>query len=728
MRDASQKILARRSRHEFFGRDAELASIERFAAGAPGCLRVAHGPGFGATELLKQAFDSMFRSGGPLIPVYFSVRRSDRTAARCARRFLYQFLVQAAAFRLREPKLMAYSPTLEEIVETSPASDQHWMSRLALFLRAAEIPGSDERFVGSSFGAALRAADAAPALFFIDNINAVSQLAEGEAMVAAFDDAASALQNHFIFAELRRSHLGITSTGDLSLREMPHSDVGRMIETTARDLRVDATEPARDLLAAQIGGRPAFVSAMLRSASAKNAVLATFRHVQSVYADEVIGGRIARRFSRVIDLVADTTASRKRVIGSLHDIYDSDGEGIATEIWERRSGLGDGALTALEALDRNEFVTISGGRIFEPQADQFLIDYVGVRFRLEAGGGNRALVVGDTLSSALKRAPQIVSALYRGRSATGLREMLAAFDGRDVPLSFFDRADFHIEYGGMSDDEALHAISSESERLKLPQIVQSLDGEALYKPISQFTDRRRCAVGRGFTSKTYAADAEEAWIAAEIDSKLAASRDLAEFWCDRLEMIALVCGFERYRIWLVAPEGFDEDAAEALRARGAFGSSKRQAKLLQRQLQIATAERTGEAVEEYEIVVPMGEDAEMIAAHAVEEIAKRHDLDPRSINQIKTALVEACINAAEHGHSPDRKIYQRFVFEKDKITIVISNRGLRLTDRRPSESRESEGRRGWGLSLMRRLMDEVSIEDVEDGTSISMTKYLARSA
>ena len=32
-------------------------------------------------------------------------------------------------------------------------------------------------------------------------------------------------------------------------------------------------------------------------------------------------------------------------------------------------------------------------------------------------------------------------------------------------------------------------------------------------------------------------------------------------------------------------------------------------------------------------------DAELIAAHAVEEIAKRHNFDTKAINQIKTAIV-----------------------------------------------------------------------------------------
>ena len=127
---------------------------------------------------------------------------------------------------------------------------------------------------------------------------------------------------------------------------------------------------------------------------------------------------------------------------------------------------------------------------------------------------------------------------------------------------------------------------------------------------------------------------------------------------------------------------------------------------------------------EYEIVVPMGEDTEMIAAHTIEEIAKRHNFPAKAINQIKTALVEACINAAEHSVSPDRKIYQKFAVDDEKITITVANRGLRLADKTVPETAPDEGRRGWGLKLIKGLMDEVKIEQTDDGTRITMVKYL----
>ena len=120
----------------------------------------------------------------------------------------------------------------------------------------------------------------------------------------------------------------------------------------------------------------------------------------------------------------------------------------------------------------------------------------------------------------------------------------------------------------------------------------------------------------------------------------------------------------------------------------------------------------------------MGEDTEMIAAHTIEDIAKRHNFPAKAINQIKTAVVEACINATEHSLSPDRKIHQKFAVDDEKIVITIANRGLRLADKSAKQVEPQEGRRGWGLKLMKGLMDDVRIEQSDDGTRITMTKFI----
>jgi serine/threonine-protein kinase RsbW len=135
--------------------------------------------------------------------------------------------------------------------------------------------------------------------------------------------------------------------------------------------------------------------------------------------------------------------------------------------------------------------------------------------------------------------------------------------------------------------------------------------------------------------------------------------------------------------------------------------------------------------DEIELVLPMGSDYELLAANTVEQIARRINFRPEAINQIKTAIVEACINASEHSLSPDRKIYQRFLVENDKLVITISSRGIvpsNLSSKEDASQEEfadaGEQRRGWGLKLIRTLMDEVEFERVDEGTRLRMSKYV----
>ena len=131
----------------------------------------------------------------------------------------------------------------------------------------------------------------------------------------------------------------------------------------------------------------------------------------------------------------------------------------------------------------------------------------------------------------------------------------------------------------------------------------------------------------------------------------------------------------------------------------------------------------------------MGEDTELIAAHTVEQIARRMEFQPEDINKIKHALIEACINASEHSLSTERKIYNRFRVEGDKLVITVSSRGLSAPTAAPENGFSpdkngsdagAKGRRGWGLKLIRTLMDDVEFERVDDGTRLRMTKYLRK--
>src|SRR5207245_4517296 len=107
---------------------------------------------------------------------------------------------------------------------------------------------------------------------------------------------------------------------------------------------------------------------------------------------------------------------------------------------------------------------------------------------------------------------------------------------------------------------------------RLPQIVHSSACSAYSRSV--VFDANRCFVAHGFEAAEYTNENEIVWLVAEIDSKLEASRELTEEWCDRLASLARESGFDRFRIWLVAREGFSEEANEVLKQREAFGSGR----------------------------------------------------------------------------------------------------------------------------------------------------------
>jgi serine/threonine-protein kinase RsbW len=90
---------------------------------------------------------------------------------------------------------------------------------------------------------------------------------------------------------------------------------------------------------------------------------------------------------------------------------------------------------------------------------------------------------------------------------------------------------------------------------------------------------------------------------------------------------------------------------------------------------------------------------------------------------IETAVGEALANAAEHGHRHGTGFEVRVFVERDRIVIEVQDEGGGfLTPRSDTKKPSHEGVRGFGIYLMRHLMDDVRFED--GGTRVRLTKRL----
>jgi serine/threonine-protein kinase RsbW len=568
----------------------------------------------------------------------------------------------------------------------------------------------------------------------LDDIHETVGLNDAAMLIAELADVYSRSRVPFVIAGRRRFSLPGIFVRSLDLDDLQGTAAEDLVTGTAEKYLVRINDQTRDLILNQTGGRVGRIDLLLAAAAAAKRPLDTFQHFEQIYADTVLRGELGGFYRRVLDEAAPSTASRLVLIRLLHDGLANDRSRNDLDAWQRALKLDEDRFAWLtQTLDLAEMISVDGSILRVNADDHVIADTIRSRYRIEYKREPRAVVAGEILANAMKRAPRIMARLYRREASIGLAEMLSAFDFQEVPRAIIEYGRFRSELKGLSQADLDIRLAADTDRILLPQIVHTAAAAECSSELAGVLEPERAVVAIGFTDQNYSDSAQVAWLAAEIDSKVETDRETAEGWCTRLKNIADDKGFANYRIWLVANEGFTDGALDVLAEYNAIGSSRRQAMLLR---DLLGARPVGEADSEgveYEMVIPVGEDTELIAAHALEEIARRHKFPAKAINQLKTALVEACINAAEHGLAPDRKIHQRFLVSDDKITISISNRGLRLTDKlaereerasTPIEVESPDTRRGWGLNLIRGLMDDVRVEPVDDGTRITMTKFL----
>ncbi|HEX8071463.1 MAG TPA: ATP-binding protein, partial [Pyrinomonadaceae bacterium] len=516
----------------------------------------------------------------------------------------------------------------------------------------------------------------------------------------------------------------------LHLDRLKEADARALVGGLAQRLGVALNEETRDLLVQQLEASPYLIAAVLDAARTTGAPLTSFRDFQSIYVDELLGGRIGRRYASVLEDVAATPALRRGLLRVLYEASATPSGKSPAEVWMKRLGSDVREFERVTRLLHMHELASFHATYVEATPSAVWRDFLRASYRLQVSAEPRALVVADTLVEALKRAPQTMARHYRREAALGLRELLARFDYQRVPASLLHYDRFAGLYRGTDPEETAAGLDAETDLIRLPQIVHAAAAAAFHPAILQVSDEERCAVAHGFDATPYTDANEIVWLAAEIEAKHEAGRAVTEVWCDRLAQLTHACHFKRVRLWLVAAEGFSAEASELMNERGVFSATRQQLELLTARLTPAPAAATkgGVLPDEFEMVIPMGGDTELIAAHTAEQIARRLEFQPEAINQIKTAVVEACINAAEHSLSPERKIYQRYRVESDKLVITVSSRGVLLPPSTvaPTTGEDSNGRRGWGLKLIRDLMDEVEFERVDDGTRLRMTKYLRR--
>ena len=115
---------------------------------------------------------------------------------------------------------------------------------------------------------------------------------------------------------------------------------------------------------------------------------------------------------------------------------------------------------------------------------------------------------------------------------------------------------------------------------------------------------------------------------------------------------------------------------------------------------------------------------EKVAMDAASSLARRMGFDDERIEALRTAVSEAVTNAIEHGNERDStmKVMVMLTVRPDELVVSVADQGRKQLDQeqtlitpRIEDSLNKKDKGGWGIWLIRELMDEVEFTTAPSG-------------
>jgi serine phosphatase RsbU (regulator of sigma subunit)/anti-sigma regulatory factor (Ser/Thr protein kinase) len=130
-----------------------------------------------------------------------------------------------------------------------------------------------------------------------------------------------------------------------------------------------------------------------------------------------------------------------------------------------------------------------------------------------------------------------------------------------------------------------------------------------------------------------------------------------------------------------------------------------------------------------EFSLPSEEGNERVAMRQVSEAVAPLALEKRTLENLETAVSEATMNAMEHGNGyrSDVPVALRVDVCEDLVRVSITDQGESTPDFEPEEPdlelklSSMQTPRGWGLFLIKNMVDDMQVVDGEAGHTLQLT-------
>jgi serine/threonine-protein kinase RsbW len=128
----------------------------------------------------------------------------------------------------------------------------------------------------------------------------------------------------------------------------------------------------------------------------------------------------------------------------------------------------------------------------------------------------------------------------------------------------------------------------------------------------------------------------------------------------------------------------------------------------------------------HELHIPNKFGSEKIVMEQVATLAKKIGFSDDRIEDLKTAVSEACLNAIEHGNEMNATTKVGISLSvngtKMKVSVEDKGNGMRGKMNEPNIDNKINGTetpRGWGIFLIKNLMDDIKFEPKADGGNVT---------
>ncbi len=758
---------------EFFGREREISYIsaraqtqEQSFAGLYLCGK----RWVGKSEVLKRACNLLYSEQSQVAPIYYRFGR-NQGCEQFAEDYLKEVVKQFIAFLKRDlniarrevslaglRKLIFDAPGALECLDefiTRHMEHKKTNDRTALLKNALSLP----QFITERTGR--------PVFLLLDDLDHARTGMFGgggeEGILGQCLDMLFSGAVGFVASGSTKRIIEPGSTGGalevLALGGLDHSTSVEMMINMCRDHGVEYDSDTLTLGAELLAGNPMYIKSIIRGAAAASSgceKIVTLRDFFNLYVDEVTEGSIAVCLRSLVAL-KDVTSLR-----ALYACANSDKAIFENDLADRL-GLGrvsPGAETEGAGTPEDSDLIEKDCGILKWVGDDVSKDFVNYIYARDVLGVGGEEARTELLLKRLKQGFFLQGQYACGRFAADVTELASEFDGQVVGKRFF-RA-LPLETGADADEgkdkdkkakktkknvKPLNGQDEEegtgegaaTDNMTLPRVAGCFEATRWEGDVNDFP----ILIVRGFQGQRYDEGNEVSWLVwIKQDLTTVSALDVEGFIKRTVFLTEKLKGARVVR-WMVALEGFSQDALTVATREGIWSSSGAQLRALKELIAECGRGSAGGSkgvkfidasqMKEFELVLPISNMAELVAVRAISEIAGEMGFGDDAIAQIKAALVEACINAFEHSKVRNASVRLRFVVGSDRLSLHVQSSGRvfdgPFTDEENTTGAQEHGKdatykRGRGIEIMKGLMDTVKYEKLMGGTKLVMVKLL----